>query len=702
MAKKKRKTTKRRAGANGDADRARRRGYYRRNKAGEYSRRDSTSIREIGPIPNVKQPRRRAAALRSTERFALTYFGERFPLKFSADHRKALKRCDAAIDDDALFAWGMPRGSGKTTIAEVAAIRALCSGRHLFVALIGSDKESAVDMLQSIKIEFEINELLAADFPEICYPIAALDGINHRCAGQTVDGVRTRIEWGADRIVLPTIVDSPAAGAVVRCYGITGKIRGAKFRRPNGDTIRPSFVVGDDLQTDESAWSDSQCAHRERVLKGAILGLAGPGKRIAGIFPMTVIRDGDLADRILDPRQTPEFHGERFALLYSFPTHLEAWETYNERRVADLESGDDRIESATAYYKRHRRKLDRGARVAWPQRFDAAAGEVSAIQHAMNLYYRDPFAFAAEYQNKPARDDQTDDVFLNAAAIAARVNEFDRGVVPQWATKLVAHIDVQGSLLYWVVCAFSDAFTGAVVAYGAWPRQSRRYFTLASANPTFAQACKATTVEGRIREALIGLVEHDLAVRDWRRQDGAALRLSILLIDAQYETDSVYSFIQSSAFPSVWPAHGFGIGASGSPISDDRKKPGEVIGLNWKIPAHLRRGIRRIVFDANFWKTFAQRRLATPTGDPGSLSLHSAAPAAHRMIADHLVAEVPHQTTGRGRTLFEWKLRPNKPDNHFADGVVGCCVAASVAGCRLPGAAPTTRRRRRRRNVSYM
>lgn len=685
------------------AEREARRGKYRREKSNESSRRDSASIREIGELPAIADNRRRAKAIKSTKAFGETYFGERFTLKFSKDHDKAFERCDSAIDDGELFSWAMPRGSGKTSIAEVAAIRAICSGKHPFIALIGADKESAVDMLDSIKIEFEINELLAADFPEICFPIAALDGINHRCAGQLYRGERTRIEWGAERIVLPTIEGSPAAGAVIRCYGITGRIRGAKFRRPNGETIRPTFVVADDVQTDESAWSPSQCAHRERILKGAVLGLAGPGKRIAGIIPCTVIRRDDVADRLLDRRLNPEFHGERFSLLYAMPTALDLWERYNEHRIAGLESGAG-LDDATRFYVANRKQLDAGAKVAWPERFDATAGELSALQHAMNLFFADPYSFACEYQNAPPKETGGDDVFLGAGAIACRINAFERRVVPNDATTITAFVDVQGSLLYYAVCAFAADFTGYVVDYGTWPEQSRQYFTLNNATRRFKDCVAATTVEGQIAAALRELIEGNLAVRDWRRPDGVGLRLSCCLVDAQWgdSTDVVYSFIQQAAFPNVWPSHGVFIGASGSPITDDRERKGQTIGHNWKIPADARKGVRRIVFDANYWKTFCHRRLATPVGDPGSVSLFHAPPAAHRMFADHLVAETPIATSGRGRQVVEWRHRPNKPDNHFFDCLAGCCCGASVVGVRLPGAALVTSRRRPRRNVNYL
>jgi hypothetical protein len=40
------------------------------------------------------------------------------------------------------------------------------------------------------------------------------------------------------------------------------------------------------------------------------LRLAGPGKKISGIMPYTVIRPGDMADRILDRDKHPQWQGE--------------------------------------------------------------------------------------------------------------------------------------------------------------------------------------------------------------------------------------------------------------------------------------------------------------------------------------------------------------------------------------------------------
>jgi hypothetical protein len=42
-------------------------------------------------------------------------------------------------------------------------------------------------------------------------------------------------------------------------------------------------------------------------------------------------------------------------------------------------------------------------------------------------------------------------------------------------------------------------------------------------------------------------------------------------------------------------------------------------------------------------------------------------PTEHRPFAEHLTAEYRVKTSGRGRTVDEWKLRPERSDNHWFD-----------------------------------
>jgi hypothetical protein len=287
-----------------------------KSRTGERSRRVSAAGRDIGPPPAIVDPARRDSCRLDFRLFCETYAAESFPLAWSPDHLTAIAKIEGAVLRGELFAFAMPRGSGKTTLCEWACLWALLNGHRQFITLIGSDQSIAEQMLDSIKSHLEQNDLLAADYPEATYPIRALERINARARGQTIEGRPTKIEWTADQITLATVPDGASSGAAVRVAGITGRIRGLRHTRPDGKTIRPDLVLIDDPQTDESAASPSQCATRERTLSGAILGLAGPGKRIAGLCTVTVIRTDDLADRLLDRQKHPSWQGERTKLVY--------------------------------------------------------------------------------------------------------------------------------------------------------------------------------------------------------------------------------------------------------------------------------------------------------------------------------------------------------------------------------------------------
>ncbi len=662
-----------------------------KERARERNAEASAAGRDIGELPAVVNPRRRKKCERNYQLFAETYFPNSFTLAWSEDHLRGMKKIEGAVLEGSLFAYAMPRGSGKTTLAETAAIFAQCYGHRRFVALLGSDAKSAEAMLDSIKTEYEVNDLLFEDFPEICYPIRCLEGIVNRCAGQTYKNERTHITWTAREVVLPTIEGSKASGAVLRVAGLLGRIRGMKYKTADGHTLRPDLVIPDDPQTDQSANSVSQCERRERILAGAVLGLAGPKKKIAGIMPCTVIREGDMVDRILDPKLHPEWNGERCKLLCSFPKRMDLWDQYRDVLEDGMRAGEG-MEKATAFYTSRQAEMDDGAKAGWPARFNP--DEASAIQHAMNLYFRDEFSFFAEYQNEPKKLLVDELPELTAAQIAEKVSKVPKGIVPIWATRLVAGYDVQTSALYFAVVALADDFTGTVIDYDTWPKQPRRYFSLRDLKETFASRCKATTVVGQIREALDASTE-DLLAREWKREDNATFRIEKCAIDSNFETDAVYEFCRRSKHPQiVIPSNGSYYGPNVQAIGDRKKKAGERLGLNWYIPvASGNRVVRKVVFDSNFWKSFVHARLRVPSTDRGSLTFFGNSPQLHRMVSEHLTAEYRAKATGK-REIDEWKPRPGKPDNHFFDAINNAMVAGSIQGAKLAELAGEIKTRR--------
>ena len=671
---------------------------YEKHKESVAARNKAKSLagRDIGEIPEVVNPERKAAAERDFRFFCEQYFPRTFYLPWSPDHLKIIGKIEQAVLHGGLFAVATPRGFGKSSLCEAACIWAVLYGHREFVALIGSDEGHAVDMLESIKMELEENELLLEDFPEVVYPIRCLEGIANRCAGQLYKGQRTHIVWTAKEIVLPTIPGSKASGAIIKVAGLTGRIRGMKHKRADGTTVRPSLVILDDPQTDESARSASQCATRESILAGAVLGLAGPGKKIAGVMPCTVIRPGDMADNILNRDKHPEWNGERTKLVYRFPTNEHLWQKYAELRAESFRRGG-RGEEATEFYRQNREAMDEGAIVAWPERYNH--DELSAVQHAMNLKLQDERAFWAEYQNEPLPEEPALDQDLTADQIAAKVNRIPRGEVPIGCNHITMFIDVQQNLLFFVVTAWEDDFTGYVIDYGTYPRQQQGYFTLREARPTLIEVTKASGLEGALYSGLEALTG-DYLGREFPREDGAYLRIERCLVDANWgqSTDVIYEFCRRSPYATVlMPSHGRFIGASSRPLNDYQRKPGDRVGLNWRIPnVQGRRAVRYVIYDTNFWKSFVYARLAVTMGDRGCLSLFGDKPERHRLFAEHLTAEYRVKTEARGRVVDEWRLRPGAGDNHWFDCLVGCTVAASIQGVTLPGMAVESSKERRR------
>jgi len=610
-------------------------------------------------------------------------------LAWSPDHLTAISKIEAAVLRGELFAFAMPRGSGKTTLSEAACLWAMLYGHRQFVVLIGADQTIAAAMCDSLKGQIENNDALLDDFPEACYPVRCLDRISQRAKGQTYKGKATAMAWAADQITLPWIDGSVSAGACVRVAGITGRIRGMKHTRPDGTSIRPSLVLIDDPQTDESAASPSQCATREKILSGAILGLAGPGTRIAGLCTITVIRTDDLADRLLDRTRHPAWQGERSQLVYEWPEAEDLWLEYGELRRSGQRNGTGTA-SADDFYRERRDAMDAGSRVAWPERRND--DELSAIQHAWNLRIdRGDSAYFAEYQNQPLSE-HVDSDKLDKRQLSTRVTNVTRFTVPAGHHRLTAFVDVQDRVLFWLVASWSEQFGGSVVGYGVYPDQGVSFFEAGSAKRTLAKASPGVGFEGSLSNGLKQVTEMLLS-RDFEREDGTVMRVTQMMVDANWgkSTQTVRTFCRRSPFAaSLLPSHGRGIGASGTPLSDKHRTRGDRIGLNWRINTVQKQ--RSCTYDTNFWKTFVAARLRLPTGDPEAITFHA---GEHDLLFDHLTNEYPVRAEARGRVVDEWKLSGTRFENHWWDCLVGAAVAASILGVEPPATDIQTRQRKK-------
>ena len=671
---------------------------YKEQQA-EISRARSAKGREIGPIPDIANVERREACSKSLKLFCDTYNPDAFSLPWADYQIASLGRIEEAVRYGALYAMAEPRGGGKTTRCRKAALWALSNALCRYVFVIGANAEKAGDTIDALKMYCRYLPLFAADYPEISHAAIALGGIANRASGQTCNERSTLIEWGGDRIVFPTVPPPknwpkhwplrgdgmvPTSGAVVSASGLTGDgIRGSLLTLSTGESVRPDLVLIDDPQTNESARSRSQNATRESLISADVLGMAGPGKTISAVMPCTVIEPGDAMDCILDRDKHPMWRGSRTRMLVTMPTNMAAWDDYFEiyRRCALKEPPD--FTESNAHYIARRETLDAGAVASWPARHTEA--EVSAIQSAMHLYYRNPRAFAAEYQNEPqvATIGSLED--LDAAVVAQRVNKVPRGIVPDSCSQLTCFIDCGQKALWWVVCGWSEKFAGSVVDYGCYPAQTRSYFGADDVRPSLADVFPHLDETARLYAGLKTLTETVL-FRGWPRQDGGTMQMGRGLVDSGKWTDTVHAFCERSAYSALLSASkGWYIGPAGAPMANWPAKPGERRGDHWIARARTEKYGRTLLFETNYWKSFVAARLQTPVLGAGGMYLFGdGALRQHQLFADHLTAEYQH--VPEGRKAVEWKTRPGRPDNHWWDCLVGNAVAASFAGAKWDSA----------------
>ena len=120
--------------------------------------------------------------------FCETYFPTAFDRAWSDDHLRVIAKIEEAVLRGGLFAFAMPRGSGKTLLARTAGLWAILIGARRYVCLIGGSQERAMDLLGNIKRAILGNPLLGSDFPEVVYPFRMLRNNARKQIGQHVDG----------------------------------------------------------------------------------------------------------------------------------------------------------------------------------------------------------------------------------------------------------------------------------------------------------------------------------------------------------------------------------------------------------------------------------------------------------------------------------------------------------------------------------
>lgn len=143
-------------------------------------------------------------------------------------------------------AWVAPRGSGKSTwFFLILPLWALAHGHRRFIAAFANSAAQAQQHLLSLKRELDTNELLREDYPGLCKPAMRPSG--------------TQVADRQDLLV-------SSSSAVFMAKGIDSSTLGAKIGKQ-----RPDVLLFDDIEPDESNYSEYQKAQRLATVLNAVL-----------------------------------------------------------------------------------------------------------------------------------------------------------------------------------------------------------------------------------------------------------------------------------------------------------------------------------------------------------------------------------------------------------------------------------------------
>jgi Phage terminase large subunit (GpA) len=646
---------------------------------------------EIGPLPAIKDPARRARCKYDLRATCVTYFPESVYMGFAPYQEAMIDRFESIILEGGKGGAAVRRGGLKSTLARIATVWAVVNGHRKFPVLVGATDDKSNEHRDNVFSLIMSSPRLIEDFPELVPLILKRRNPKKqlRLDGKLVE-VMAKDERGC--ILFPKIDGADCSEARIAPYSLMASdVSGLNFVDSTGRTIRPDLLIFDDVQTPQSAKSFVQTNERENAITTTFIGLAGLAATIAAVMVCTARQHDDLTMRFSDRNRHPDWDVKRYGVLESVPNNKELWSIY-EAKLREGDSPEDGFARATAFYLEHREAMDEGGRVAWER--DKEAKYVSALQWAMTIRAIQPEYFACELQQEGVRPEGTA-AQLVAEQLAKRLSGVPRGIVPSAASYLTAFIDSGDHVLWWAVVAWQKDLTGWVVDYGTWPDQGRAMFYKQDLFKTIEHSFPGISWEEAFVRAHNAL-EAQL-VKPWPMENGATRQIDLILKDWSDgdHTKLIRGQVGASPHRSILrPSKGFAPrpGKKSVHLWGDPKKTRHTFN-HWV--EHRDEQPYHVQFDSNRWKRQLVNRLQTAPGAPSALLLPGTREQDLALLTEHLTAETQKTIIYDGNPGTTFEPIPGR-DNDWFDCIVGNTVAASMLGAALPGEETQTNATQRR------
>ena len=309
---------------------------------------------------------RRYVAERDIEAFARLYFPDEFVLDPPAIHLKLFgiqQQIQQRLIDrrpGVKLALAIPRSHAKSTLfSRILPLHAALFGYSPLSLLLGNTQAAAERALVNLRSELESNEAIYEDF----------------------GSVRGSV-WTQNHI-------SMANGCEIRAFGRgNGAVRGVSTGQQ-----RPTLVIADDLDDDQSVRSPVQVAADEAWWDKAVLSLGSAIDFSLNIVAVgTIISKTSLLSHILE---SPDFTSIVERGVTRFADDADLWQAWEAEYIAQAKAGNKPADAEhDAFYQLHKDDLLRGASVLWER--PGAYREMMLFRLA-----RGQAAFDSEIQNSP-------------------------------------------------------------------------------------------------------------------------------------------------------------------------------------------------------------------------------------------------------------------------------------------------------------
>lgn len=257
------------------------------------------------------------------------------------------------VEDGKRRVVAAPRGHAKsTTLTFKGVMHAVLYEYKHYPIIISDSSEQAEGFLESIKVEFEDNELLKEDFGDLVGKV-----------------------WRNNVLLTKS-------GVKIEAIGSGKKIRGRKHRN-----YRPDLIILDDVENDENIRTPEQ---RKKLESWFLKAVTKAGDYYTDIIYIgTLLHYDSLLAKTL---KNPSYQAIKYKAVISFAKNEELWDKW-EFIYTDLDNKDRELE-ALNFYNENKEKMLEGTKVLWEEK--------NSYLDLMKIKVSDgDSAFNSELQNEP-------------------------------------------------------------------------------------------------------------------------------------------------------------------------------------------------------------------------------------------------------------------------------------------------------------